>query len=244
MLNHYTSPEFEYEKLTEKEIFDILRISNENFSEFYEFQILTNQELYELTNRIIQLNPSGLFFKTGTVQEYKTGIRTFSDARLIFFKDNFKYSVFFSIKVLGDHFKDFGIEMISRYFYKIPFIWGMDYVFADESNNSVKNIKTGDIIVVDDEVLANDFFIESRIINPVPKLLRQVNTFFGLHLKVLELFEINDDYIIFASKNNIFLKVLDIACIDYNFLVKLIRRHGVKFKRVKQSVFAGGYLKL
>jgi len=134
--------------------------------------------------------------------------------------------------------------MISRYFYKIPFIWGMDYVFADESNNSVKNIKTGDIIVVDDEVLANDFFIESRIINPVPKLLRQVNTFFGLHLKVLELFEINDDYIIFASKNNIFLKVLDIACIDYNFLVKLIRRHGVKFKRVKQSVFAGGYLKL
>jgi len=63
MLNHYTSPEFEYEKLTEKEIFDILRISNENFSEFYEFQILTNQELYELTNRIIQLNPSGFIFQ-------------------------------------------------------------------------------------------------------------------------------------------------------------------------------------
>ena len=232
---------FEYQRLLKSQVLEILKISNDRMvEESNEYNPMSKPELTALTNEIESLNPDLIFLKNNTIKFFNH--HQFNlDGRLIFFKNGYKYSTLFSINSLENKFED--IKLISRNFYQRKFYYGSDYEFVDMSKNVIRNTKTTQHIILDEDILSKKFFIENKTDDFVLLMQNQFKKIFNLNPKNIRLIFANEVGFIFLVDNFLIIKIFK-TTIEKDLLIFLMKNFKIKLQELKAPVIINGFFKL
>ena len=232
---------FEYQRLLKSQVLEILKISNDQMAEeSKEYNPMSGSELTALTNEIENLNPDLIFLKNYTIKLFNH--HQFNlDGRLIFFKNSYKYFTFFSVNSLENKFED--IKLISRNFYQRKFYHGSNYEFVDVSKNVIRNTKTTQYIILDEEILSKKFFIENKTDDFVLLMQNQFKRIFNLNPKNIRLIFADEAGFIFLVDNFLIIKIFN-TTIDKDLLIFLMKNFKIKLQELKAPVIINGFFKL
>ena len=237
MLDYYYK--FEFERLSRSEVFQILRISS---TEDSTTPLLSESELQGLVSKIEYLNPSLIFLKNATLKQFRQHKNDILDGRLIFFKDGYKYGTLLTFNSLENQFTD--IEMVFKNFYKRPFYYRQNFEFVDSNKNVIRNLKTGQYIILDEEILSKRFFIQNKVSDHILLMQWQIKRYFNLDLKNIKLDLVDDTYFIFLTKDSLIIKIFEDTTIDRDFIIRIMKQFRLDFLKLKDFVFIDGYLKI
>lgn len=233
---------FEYQRLLKSHVLEILKISNDQMAEeSKEYNPMSKPELIALTNEIESLNPDLIFLKNNTIKLFSHHQFNILDGRLIFFKNSYKYFTLFSVNSLENKFED--IKLISRNFYQRKFYYGSDYEFVDVLKNVIRNTKTTQHIILDEEILSKKFFIENKTDDFVLLMQNQFKKIFNLNPKNIRLIFADEVGFIFLVDNLLIIKIFN-TTIDKDLPIFLMKNFKIKLQELKAPVIINGFFKL
>ena len=233
---------FEYQRLLKSQVLEILKISNDQMAEeSKEYNPMSKHELTTLTNEIESLNPDLIFLKNNAIKLFNHHQFNILDGRLIFFKNRCKYFTLFSVNSLENKFED--IKLISRNFYQRKFYYDSNYEFVDVLKNVIRNTKTTQHIILDEEILSKKFFIENKTDDFVLLMQNQFKKIFNLNPKNIRLIFADEAGFIFFVDNLLIIKIFN-TTIDKDLLIFLMKNFKIKLQELKAPVIINGFFKL
>lgn len=236
MLDYYYK--FKFERLSRPEVFEILRKALTPESSYIP---IFESELQLLVSKIEHLNPSLIFLENSTIRRFRKHQNDILSERLIFFKNGYKYSIV-DFDFPENQFNE--IERVTKNLYRRPFYYGRKFEFVDNAKNVIKNIETGQYIILDEEIFAERFFIANKVRDHILLMRQQIKKYFNIDLKDIKLKYADDFYFAFQTKDFLIIKIFEETRIDKNFIIELMKNFKLDFPKFKDFVFVDGYLKL
>ena len=230
---------FKFKKLSKNEIFEILKISNKNFIKRNHILGLTKKELEKLTIKILELNPNLVFLQNETVKNYFQKDFEKLTGRLIFLKDNFKYSTVFVRRFIKDFPKEInGIQFIQKCLVKRLFYSESDFIFLHE--NFAQNIKTSKYFILDEEILLSDYFVKNQEKDFIDLIIRQAESIFNLKYFNVKILDIDDGGIFFKFGKNYIIKFFKPG-MDISYFTECVNL--LNLTKIKDLCFIDNFLK-